>query len=44
MTRLTAIVSFIIIVLMIATPSYAKIDQKTVVGMWLVDEGQGAYD
>jgi len=41
MTRLTVIVSFIIIVLIIATPSYAKIDQKTVVGMWLVDEGDG---
>lgn len=41
MARLTVIVSFIIIVLMIATPSYAKIDPKTIAGMWLVDEGDG---
>jgi hypothetical protein len=40
MTRLT-IISFIIVILMFAGPGYAKIDIKTVVGVWLFDEGGG---
>ncbi len=42
MKRLTVIcISFIIVSSMFAGISDAKIDQKTVVGMWLFDEGKG---
>jgi len=42
MTRLTIIcISFIIVGLMFAGQSYAKVDPKTVVGIWLFDEGGG---
>jgi len=42
MKRLTVIwISFLIISLMFAGQSYAKIDTKTVIGVWLFDEGGG---
>ncbi len=42
MTRLTIIcISFIIISMMFAVVSNAKIDQKDIMGMWLFDEGKG---
>ncbi len=42
MTRLTIIcISCIIISLMFAVVSNAKIDQKDIMGMWLFDEGKG---
>ena len=42
MTRLTIVgISFIIISLMLAGVSNAKIDPETIVGMWLFDEGSG---
>lgn len=41
MMRLKVIISFFIIVLMATTISYAKVDPKTIIGMWLVDEGNG---
>ena len=42
MTRFTVVViSLIVISLMLAGVSNAKIDPKTVVGMWLFDEGSG---
>jgi len=42
MTRLTIIcISFIIVILMFAGQSYAKIDAETIVGIWLFDEGRG---
>jgi len=42
MTRLTVIcISFIIVILMFAGQSYAKVDTDTVVGVWLFDEGGG---
>jgi len=34
-------ISFIIISLMFAALGFAKIDQKSIVGMWLFDEGEG---
>jgi hypothetical protein len=42
MTRLTIIcISFIIVSLMFAGISNAAIDQKSIMGMWLFDEGKG---
>lgn len=43
MTRLTiaAVISFVVISLMLADVSNAKIDPKTAVGIWLFDEGKG---
>ncbi len=42
MTRLTIIcISFIIAGLMFAGQSYAEIDSDTILGIWLLDEGQG---
>ena len=42
MTRLTIIcISLIIVCLMFAGQSYAKIDPDTVLGAWLLDEGRG---
>ena len=42
MTRLTIVcISFIVISLMLAGVSSAKIDPETIVGMWLFDEGKG---
>ncbi len=42
MTRLTIIcISCIIVSLMFAGQSYAQVDQETVVGIWLFDEGGG---
>ena len=42
MTRLTIIgISFIVISLMFANLSYAKIDEASIIGMWLFDEGEG---
>ena len=42
MTRLTIIcISFIIVNLMFAGQSYAKVDSEAVLGIWLFDEGIG---
>jgi hypothetical protein len=42
MTRLTIIcISFIIVSFMFAGQGYAAIDPETVLGIWLLDEGQG---
>jgi len=42
MTRLTIIcISFLVLSLMFAGQSYAKIDPDTVLGAWLLDEGAG---
>ena len=42
MTRFTLVViSLIIISLMVANVSHAKIDKKDIMGMWLFDEGKG---
>jgi len=42
MTRLTIIcISFIIVSLMFAGQSYAEIDPEAVLGVWLLDEGNG---
>ncbi|MHC4586487.1 MAG: LamG domain-containing protein [Planctomycetota bacterium] len=42
MTRLTIIcISFIIVSLMFAGQSYAEIDSESILGIWLLDEGQG---
>jgi len=41
-TRLTIVcISFIIITLMLAGVSHAKIDKKNIMGVWLFDEGKG---
>jgi len=42
MTRLTIIcISFIIVNLMFAGQSYAEVDSESILGIWLLDEGQG---
>ena len=42
MTRLTIIcISFIIVSLMFAGQSYAEVDSESVLGIWLLDEGNG---
>ena len=42
MTRLTIIcTSFVIVSLMCAGQSYAKVDPDTILGIWLLDEGNG---
>ena len=42
MKRLTVIyISFLVVSLMFAGRSYAKIDAETIVGIWLFDEGRG---
>jgi len=42
MTRLTIIcISFIIVSLVFAGQSYAEVDSETVLGIWLLDEGNG---
>jgi len=41
MKRSTIIISLIVVSLIWVSQSYAKIDPKTIVGMWLFNEGSG---
>lgn len=41
MKKMKCLTIFIVISLMFASLSYSEIDEESIIGMWLFDEGEG---